>query len=155
VNQPGLPGGMSAYERMATAFAVIFTLPGVPLVYYGDEVGMPGAGDPDNRRFMQWGGYSAGQQFLKDRVTALAAVRAAHPALRRGTRETVHVSNDTIVYKMQDGADVVYVAVNRADGAQTVNNLPGGTLTDEVDGSTHQGPSLSIPARTARVLVPN
>ncbi|MBL9028214.1 MAG: hypothetical protein JNL21_38835 [Myxococcales bacterium] len=153
--QPGLPSGMSAFERMATAFAVIFTLPGVPLVYYGDEYGMPGAGDPDNRRFMQWSGYSQGQQFLRDRVAALASVRAAHPALRRGTRETVHVTNDTLVYKMQDGTDVVYVAVNRSDSQQQVNGLPAGTLTDEVDGSSHQGPSPQIPARTARVFVPN
>jgi glycosidase len=154
-NQPGLPGGMSAFERMATAFAVIFTLPGVPLVYYGDEFGMPGAGDPDNRRFMQWSGYSQGQTFLRDRVAALAAIRAEHPALRRGTRETVHVSNDTLVYKMQDGADVVYVAINRSDAQQTVQNLPSGGMTDALDGSSHQGPSLAIPPRTARVLVPN
>jgi glycosidase len=153
--QPGLPGGMSAFERMATAFAVIYTLPGVPLIYYGDEVGMPGAGDPDNRRFMQWSGYSQGQSFLKSRVSALAAVRAAHPALRRGTRETVHVNNDTLVYKMQDGTDVVYVAINRSDSQQTVNGLPAGALTDEIDSSSHQGPSLAIPPRTARVLVPN
>ncbi len=154
-NQPGLPGGMSAFERMATAFAVIFTLPGVPLVYYGDEFGMPGAGDPDNRRFMQWSGYSQGQTFLRDRVAALAAVRAEHPSLRRGARQTVHVSNDTLVYKMQDGADVVYVAINRSDSQQTVQNLPAGAMTDELDGSSHQGPSLAIPPRTARVLVPN
>jgi glycosidase len=32
------------------------TTKGIPLIYYGDEIGMPGAGDPDNRRFMQWMG---------------------------------------------------------------------------------------------------
>jgi glycosidase len=153
-NQPGLPGGTSAFERMANAFAIIFTLPGVPLLYYGDELGMPGAGDPDNRRFMQWSGYTQGQTFLRDRVRALAAVRAAHPALRRGARQTLHVSQNTLVYKLEDGGDVVYVAINRGDGAEPVQNLPAGTLTDEIDGSTHQGPSPTIPARTTRVLVP-
>jgi hypothetical protein len=38
----------------ALAFAVMLTNPGVPLIYYGDEVGLAGGGDPDNRRMMPW-----------------------------------------------------------------------------------------------------
>ncbi len=153
--QPGLPSGMSAFERLATAYAVIFTLPGVPLIYYGDEVGMPGAGDPDNRRFMQWSGYSQGQLFLKARVQALSAVRAAHPALRRGARQTLFTSQNALVYQMTDGSDVVYVALNRGDSQETVQNLPGGGLVDEIDGSAHAGPSLTLAPRSARILVAN
>lgn len=151
-NQPGLPGGMSAFERMANGFAILFTLPGVPLVYYGDEVGMPGAGDPDNRRFMQWSSYSAGQTFLKDRIAKLAAIRAAHPSLRRGTRTTINVGQHTLCYRLQEGSDEVYVAVNRSDGAATIGGLPSGSYVDEVDGSTH-GSDVNVPARSARILV--
>jgi glycosidase len=154
-NKPGQPSGMSAYERFATAFTVIFTLPGVPLVYYGDEVGLAGAGDPANRRFMAWSGYNAGQTFLKERVAKLAQIRAAHTALRRGARATVHADGDTLDYKMTDGADVVFVAINRSDASKSVQNLPSGPLTDAIDGSTHQGPSPSIPARSARIFVAN
>jgi glycosidase len=153
-NQPGLPGGMSAFERMANGFALIFTLPGVPLIYYGDEIGLPGAGDPDNRRFMQWSGYSAGQTFLKDRIAKLAQIRSAHSALRKGTRTTASVSNDTLVYEMSDGTESVYVAINRGDGAATVDGLPSSPLTDLIDDSTHDGPSLSVPPRSTRILVP-
>jgi len=152
-NQPALPGGMSAFERLGNAFTLLFTLPGVPLIYYGDEVGMPGAGDPDNRRFMQWSGYSAGQVFLKTHLQSLAAIRAAHPALRRGTRETLAATSDTLVYRMQDGADVVFVAVNRADSSRTVGGLPSASLQDELDLSTHTGPELELPARSARILL--
>ena len=89
-NQPGLPGGMSAFERLGNGFTLLMTTPGAPLIYYGDEYGMPGAGDPDNRRFMQWDSYSGGQQFLRDHIAALtASLRAAHPATRRGSRETL------------------------------------------------------------------
>ena len=51
---------VSAYERLALAMAVTLTNRGVPLIYYGDEIGLPGAGDPDNRRLMQWSGYRPG-----------------------------------------------------------------------------------------------
>jgi glycosidase len=58
---------------MALGFALLYTNRGVPLVYYGDEIGMPGAGDPDNRRFMQWSGYSADQLFLRGVIEKLGA----------------------------------------------------------------------------------
>src|SRR5260370_114160 len=73
-------------ERVWVAMAILMTNEGVPLIYYGDEVGQAGAGDPDNRRPMQWSGYSAGQQQLLGRRKKLGTVRAAHPALRDGTR---------------------------------------------------------------------
>lgn len=40
------------------------TIPGIPIIYYGDEYGLPGAGDPDNRRMMQF-------ENLKDREESL------------------------------------------------------------------------------------
>src|SRR5262249_18484239 len=79
-NQPGTVAEQSAYERLSVALAILLTNKGIPLIYYGDEVGMAGAGDPDNRRFMQWSNYNAGQSLLLDRVKKLGAFRAAHPA---------------------------------------------------------------------------
>jgi glycosidase len=152
--QPPTVGGTSAYERLANAFTLIYTLPGVPLVYYGDEIGLPGAGDPDNRRFMQWSGYSAGQSIIKAHLPKLAAIRAGHTALRRGVRTTLSVQNDTIAYQLQDGTDVVVVAINRGDGSANVSGIPGGSYVDELDGSSHQGPTVSVPARSARILSP-
>jgi glycosidase len=153
-NQPTQPAGTSAYERLAVAMGILETNRGVPLIYYGDEVGMAGAGDPDNRRFMQWDSYSAGQQALLGRLKKLGALRGAHSALRRGDRTTLFSDADGWVYKMIDGADVVYVAVNRSDAAKTMGGLPSGALTDGVSGDVLSGPNIAVPARTIRVLTP-
>jgi glycosidase len=153
-NTPGLPGGTSAFERLANAFTILYTSRGVPLVYYGDEVAMPGAGDPDNRRMMAWSGYSAGQQLVLAHLKKLGALRAAHPALRRGTRVSVSSTADTLVYKMSQGSDVVYVAVNRSDAAHPVSGLPAGALTDLLGGGSVSGPSPSVPARSAMIFAP-
>ena len=47
---------------------------------------------------------------------------------------------------------MVFVAVNRGDSAQSVGNLPGGSLTDLLNGGTVSGPSVMVPARSARIL---
>jgi glycosidase len=47
-------GNDIAYPRMAMLMAFLTAIPGVPVIYYGDEIAMPGAGDPDNRRMMRF-----------------------------------------------------------------------------------------------------
>ena len=153
-NQPGQPANASAYERLALGFAVLWTNRGAPLIYYGDEIGLAGAGDPDNRRSMPWNaaGYSAPQSALLAKVKKLGAIRAAHTALRRGDRTTLAYDDDSWAYQMVDGADRVYVVVNRSDVQKTVSGLPAGALTDQLSGAAVSGPSLSVAPRTALVL---
>lgn len=151
-NQPGLPGGTSAFERLGNAFTILMTTAGAPLVYYGDEVGMAGAGDPDNRRFMQWDGYSAGQQALYDHLKLLIAIRRDHPATRRGTRTTISADADTMVYSVEYGGDALWVAVNRGDTARDVDDLPSESLVDLLTGDALDGPSLTVSPRSALVL---
>lgn len=151
--KPGLPGGPSAFERLGLSFALLYTLPGAPLVYYGDEVGMPGAGDPDNRRFMQWTDYSAGQSWLLGLVQDLGAIRAARPALRRGTYTRIGADADTLVYRMEGEGETVWVAVNRSDAERSIGGLPAMMLQDELSGAMIAGPNAQVPARSARILV--
>jgi glycosidase len=151
--KPGLPAAKSAYERLALSFAILFTTKGAPLVYYGDEVGMPGAGDPDNRRFMQWDGYSANQTWLLQRIQDLGTIRAAHPALRKGTYKRLSADADTFAFEMSGEGETVSVAINRADAAKSVAGLPAAGLKDELTGEVVMGPSVMVPARSARILV--
>jgi glycosidase len=152
-NQPQLPNYRRPFERLANAFAVLFTNRGAPLIYYGDEIGMAGAGDPDNRRDMQWSGLSADQLWLQQRVTALLGVRAKHPALRHGQRTTISASADLWVYSMSDGVDTVYVAINRSDGDLQASGLPAAS-TEQLTGGA-AGSSFTIPARQTRIFATN
>ncbi len=152
-SQPGPVNELEAFERVANGFAILFTNRGAPLVYYGDEIGLPGAGDPDNRRFMQWSGLSSNQTFLRDRIKKLADIRAKHPALRRGTRQTLSSSVDTWTFVRSTTGDTVYVAVNRSDSPKEVSGLPAGPLEDLVSAQTANGPTVSVPARQTRIFV--
>ena len=79
---PAAPATEDAYFKQRLALTFVATSPGVPLVYYGDEYGQPGAGDPDNRRFMKWTGYSAFEQSTLDVTKKLGAAREELVALR-------------------------------------------------------------------------
>jgi glycosidase len=151
--QPSLPTSKSPFERLSVAYTLLYTMPGIPMLYYGDEFGMPGAGDPDNRRFMQWTDYTANQTWLRDRLAALAKMRSEHPATRRGTRQTLGVAGDVFVYKMTAAGDTVFVALNRGDAPQNAVNLPAGGYVDLVTGATVSSP-LTLQPRTALVLSP-
>ena len=139
------------YEKLAVGFAIMMTNPGVPLIYYGDEVGLAGGGDPDNRRMMPWNEaeLNAPQKALRARVRELSRLRGQNKALSRGRRSTLHVDNDTWVYRMGGcgaGAPDVIVAVNRADSARTVP-VPRGAYTDLRTQASATGGDVSIPAR--------
>ncbi|MGH7296243.1 MAG: alpha-amylase family glycosyl hydrolase, partial [Polyangiaceae bacterium] len=153
--QPVTETDPNAYQRLANVFGVLLTNKGAPLIYYGDEIGLPGAGDPDNRRMMTWSGTSAAQQGLYARIKALDAIRAAHPATRRGTRTTLFVDADLWVYQLTTAAgdptpDTLYVAVNRSDGDRTTTALPSG-LTELLTSTPASSPE-TIPARETRVF---
>ncbi|MCX4246757.1 alpha-amylase family glycosyl hydrolase [Paraliomyxa miuraensis] len=160
---PGVPGGTSAFERLVVGFGIILTTPGAPLLYYGDEIGMAGAGDPDNRRPMDWNtaGYTGGQQLLLQAIKDLNEIRAEHPAMRYGTRTTLDAGLHTFSYRMDLAVgdptldETVYVAINRDDGTSDVGGLPDGGYLDELsgDGVTVSGGTVSVPPRSLRILV--
>ncbi len=159
------PADAAPYERLGVAFTLLLTTKGAPLIYYGDEFGLAGAGDPDNRRllFGPDGSFAtapnAAQLALDAHVKKLTALRAQHPAMRRGVRAAVSASTDTLVYSMQSAADgdTVYVALNRSDAPQGAANLPPGAYVDLLSGadvSVAGGSAPSVPARGSLVLAP-
>ena len=92
-----------AYFKLRLALTFVATSPGVPLIYYGDEYGQPGAGDPDNRRFMKWTRLlTPFEQATLDVTKKLGAARKELVALRRGDRKTLWVDDDHYVFARDD-----------------------------------------------------
>ena len=150
------PSGAEPYERLGLAFAVLLTNPGIPLIYYGDEIGLAGGGDPDNRRLMPWSDdtLSEPQLALREQITALATIRAENPVLGRGRRITRSADTDTWVYSMTgcgDASPAVTVALNRS-GADATVQVPAGDYFDLLSSSDQSGGAITVPARGIRVL---
>ncbi len=144
-NPPPRPDSDEPYERLALAFTFTLTQRGVPLIYYGDEVGMPGAADPDNRRPMRFGAeLNTREQRLLNHVRTVGHLRGSHRGLQRGVRRSLLTDGDGYVYARGAGADVAIVALNRGTTARAVTvRLPadlgvtdGTVLRDALGGSS-------------------
>jgi glycosidase len=149
------PTDAAPYERLGVAFAVMMTTRGIPLIYYGDEIGLSGGGDPDNRRMMVFddGSLNAHQIALRDGVSALGHIRAENRALSRGERTTRHADADTWVYTMGEVRDTpdVTVAINRSDAARSVT-VPDGSYTDLMTDTSRSGGAVELPPRSFLIL---
>ena len=121
------PTDAQVYARQAMAMGLVLTLPGAPVIYYGDEVGLAGGRDPDSRRVMPSdAALGDAQRSLRETTRVLTRARRCLPALRRGERVPLHTSADTWAF-MRDAGDTgpVVVVAHRGDDEDAVALGPG------------------------------
>lgn len=88
----------SDIERVKAAFALMFFMPGAPCVYYGDELGISGKKDPDNRKSILWENLSKMQMDpIYEFVRKMISLRKNEPALRYGSLSIVAKENGFII----------------------------------------------------------
>ncbi|MEP3970165.1 MAG: alpha-amylase family glycosyl hydrolase, partial [Nonlabens sp.] len=83
----------TAFDRLGMLQAFNMTMPGVPVIYYGDEYGSIGANDPDNRRMMKFNGLSSREQKLRKLVQELVYLRRNSMSLIYGTTQVIMEEN--------------------------------------------------------------
>ncbi|HET7152073.1 MAG TPA: alpha-amylase family glycosyl hydrolase, partial [Candidatus Acidoferrum sp.] len=117
----------SSPVKLKLAFGLTLTLRGIPELYYGDEIGMPGGGDPDNRRDFPGGwigdandaftqtGRTPEQQEIFSNVQELLRVRREHAALCGG--QLWHLASDesSYIFLRRSEEESVVVAFNNGD----------------------------------------
>ena len=133
---------------MQLAFALTSTLRGIPQFYYGDEIGMPGGDDPDNRRDFPGGwtgdslnaftveGRNPDQQKLFAHVQNLLRLRREHPALARGRQWNLASDESSLVFLRDSDEEKILVAFNNSTAARSLNVPVKDTPAEKTPGLT-------------------
>lgn len=103
-------------ERHLVGVGLQMTLPGVPMVFAGDELGLEGAWGEDARRTMPWG-EGADEVFLHG-FRELVRLRRASSALARGGIRWLHVGYDTIAFLRETRAERLAVVASRTAASE-------------------------------------
>ena len=98
-----------AEERLLCAYTILFTLYGVPTVYYGDEVLLSGAKDPFNRRCMD---FSLPKGKVYNLIKKLSKIRKENPVFSQGETVIDNLQNGVLRYKRTLGDEEIDVIVN-------------------------------------------
>jgi neopullulanase len=122
----------ASLDGLALAFTFLMTSRGVPMIYYGDEIGLPGGGDPDNRRDFPGGwkedtqnafevsGRTPEQNRLWEHIRRLTEIRKQYPALRAGETINLLVEDQHWAYARRTGRECVLVVLNNSSRSDAV-----------------------------------
>lgn len=121
-------------RKLRLLAAIQMLLPGMPFIYYGDEVGMTGGADPDCRRGMLWDSQRQDQQML-EYYKNLIALRKSYPVLTEGDPDYQTADDDKGLVCIRRG-DLTVLFHGRA-GVISIPELAG--KTDLITGKTFDG----------------
>ncbi len=106
-----------AKQRQYLVSLIQFTYPGAPTIYYGDEIGMVGADDPDDRRAFEW---SKGNKKLVNWYAKLSGIRKAYKTLRTGDIKPFTTNDNLLSFVRSDEDDDMIVLANNSEIEQEV-----------------------------------
>lgn len=168
-------------KKLKLAFSLLLTMRGIPEIYYGDEIGMSGGDDPDNRRDFPGGfpgdkrnaftsqGRTPEEQSVFRHVRDLLRLRQEHPALRGG--ELIHIFADDQVFAFvrqhavapNEPAEQLLVVMNNADQQKNIElNLrdtpiakarSATTLMGTGNAELLDGPGIKVPVASRSVSI--
>jgi alpha-glucosidase len=105
--------------RQEVAAGLLMTLPGTPMVFAGDEIGLTGVNGEDARRPYPWNRPDGWDSTTLGRYRALIALRRRHPALRAGGLRWLHAGDDVLVFVRESAEERILVQARRATGRPT------------------------------------
>jgi 4-alpha-glucanotransferase len=141
-------------ELLRVGAALLYTFPGSPTVYYGDECGAQGFEDPFCRQTFPWGKEDVS---LQTWFAMLGGLRNRRASLRKGTLRWHYAHGGGIVYSRALGDEITLVALNAGDSPLTLSpDWEHGPVRDVFTGEDvlPAGGKLAftVPPRTARIF---
>lgn len=118
-------------DLMKLAVAIQMTFEGVPYIYYGDEAGLCGGVDPDNRRTYPWKNEDEDMlNFYKD----IIKIRNKNKLLNSGDTEFIYTGNDSVFafIRFNENKDRILILVNRSENTERISLNIDGSFIEEI-----------------------
>lgn len=137
-----------AIKRLLAAYTIIGTLPGVPTIFYGDEAGLEGYGDPFNRMPYPWGKENVE---LIEHYKKIGSLRSKYGLFAHAGLSITCLESDALIFSRFDGEEVSITAYNNSDIDLTVGfEYP---VLDFLDNESTS--KATIPPGVAKVFITN
>ncbi len=143
-------GDPIGYNKLSQLTAFIMTIPGVPVIYYGDEIGLPGASDPDSRRPMVFEDLDEKQLWVRDNAAMLARLRSENLAFIYGDFQRLKVDDQAYVYSRSYFGEHAIVLFNKGLESRSLTVELPGRMTGKAFES-HFGSPLQVEAQQITV----
>jgi neopullulanase len=147
-------------NSLKLALTFLFTYPGAPCLFYGDEIGLHGRHDPECRQPFPWD-ESKWDHDLRNFVKELIKLRKAHPALRgEGSYRKLYAADGVYVFQRASESESILVALNAAETAsnvklnkETANQRKEKLLFGQLEiKANKESLQLNLPPRTGAIL---
>ena len=151
-------------EHLNNVYTILYTMPGVPCLYYGSEWAIEGTrtkySDYELRPCLDIDSIPNPNMSLYNHLCKLGAIRKALPALQYGNYRNINIKNEQLVYMRQCDSQTVFVALNLSvsDYNIDINTGESGTLTDVLTGETFDTDGnvyIKLEPCSSRILVLN
>lgn len=141
------------YEKgialMKLAASIQYMLPGVPSVYYGDEIGMQGYKDPFNRAFFKWNDMN---DELLSYYKKLGIVRESNECLKHGEIRFISAMLGCIAFERNGEKSALLIIANRNDEDISYNLPPSWHCSKELTRNLSVTQSVEVPKMSAVIL---
>ena len=139
------PNNIEAYQKLLLLHAFNISIPGVPIIYYGDEIGIPGANDPDNRRMMKFEGLSELEAYTLSNTQKLFNFRATQLPLTLGSTKIIDSNEGLIIIERAYLGTSVLCILNPTDQAVTYQYEGNKEIIESFSGAELKN-TLNLPA---------
>lgn len=161
---------LTDFHWLFPLYGLLFTVPGIPSIYYGSEAGLRGKrndwSDAELRPYWNFNTNNledfakpeVDSQALKITIQKFADIRSKYDALKKGSYTQLAVTNTQFAFMREFYGQQIIVAVscNQKDSFSSIYNAPDGNWTDILNGGTftkQQLCNLQIPGNWIRILV--
>ncbi|MDP4238580.1 MAG: alpha-amylase family glycosyl hydrolase [Bacteroidota bacterium] len=143
----------TAYDKLFLMHTFNMTIPGIPVVFYGDEIGLTGANDPDCRRMMKFDGWNNREAGLWKKVATLAHLRKDNPVLIYGEFINILPGKDYWAYARKYFDKNAIVFINNSSKPKTFELILPAELNTEGLRSTFNT-KFSLFGRNMKIQLP-